>query len=230
MAYAYANQPQNRAAAIAGVAAIHAGLGALLIYGLATGSFAPPESPKLSAGQIPIEPPPPPEPTAEPSPDKAQEASSRPVVAPLPPTSLATSPPRVDTSDIILPPAPPVPVPLPNVAPTVAPPPPPPSPTPSFDPVAARPSNSPGGWVTQADYRQAWISREYTGTVGFRLSVGASGRVENCSVTRSSGVSALDQATCQLITRRARFDPAKNGQGRAVAGTYSSAVRWQLPD
>ena len=162
--------------------------------------------------------------------DKAQEASSRPVVAPLPPTSLATSPPRVDTSDIILPPAPPVPVPLPNVAPTVAPPPPPPSPTPSFDPVAARPSNSPGGWVTQADYRQAWISREYTGTVGFRLSVGASGRVENCSVTRSSGVSALDQATCQLITRRARFDPAKNGQGRAVAGTYSSAVRWQLPD
>ena len=42
--------------------------------------------------------------------------------------------------------------------------------------------------------------------------------------------SVLDEATCELVTRRARFDPAKNNQGRAVAGNYSSAVRWQLPD
>ena len=39
MAYANAQTPQNRLAAIAGVAAIHAGIGAILIYGLATGSF-----------------------------------------------------------------------------------------------------------------------------------------------------------------------------------------------
>ena len=76
----------------------------------------------------------------------------------------------------------------------------------------------------------SWISRGYDGTVGYRVSVGASGKVENCSVTRSSGVSALDEATCQLVSRRARFDPAKNDQGRAVAGNYSGAVRWQLPN
>jgi len=32
------------------------------------------------------------------------------------------------------------------------------------------------------------------------------------------------------VTRRARFDPAKNDQGRATAGKYAGAVRWQLPD
>ena len=109
-------------------------------------------------------------------------------------------------------------------------PPPPPKPTPSFDPVAARPANNARAWVTQSDYRSSWISRDYAGTVGFRLNVGASGRVEGCSVTQSSGVAALDEATCQLVTRRARFDPAKNGEGRAVAGSYNGAVRWQLPD
>ena len=123
----------------------------------------------------------------------------------------------------------PQPLPLPSIAPTLAPPP-PPKPTPSFDPVAARPANNARAWVTQSDYRSSWIARDYAGTVGFRLNVGASGRVEGCSVTQSSGVAALDEATCQLVTRRARFDPAKNGEGRAVAGSYNGAVRWQLPD
>ncbi|MBB3033315.1 energy transducer TonB [Alteriqipengyuania lutimaris] len=229
MAYGYAHQPRNRMTAIVAVAGIHAGIGALLIYGLTTGGFAAPEIPNLTAGQIKVEPPPPP-PTPEPQPTSNAQPSSRDVVAPKPPLNVSTNPPRVDTSDIILPPMPPQPLPLPSVTPTLAPPPPPPSPTPSIDPVAARPANDPGSWVTQADYRSSWVSRDYAGQVGFRLSVGASGRVENCTVTRSSGVSALDQATCQLVTRRARFDPAKNGQGRAVAGSYSSAVLWQLPD
>lgn len=225
MAYAYANQPQNRATAIVAVAGIHAGLGALLIYGLTTGGFAPPEIPNLTAGQIAIEPPPPP-PTPEPT--TAPNTSSRPVVAPVPPLPLPSAGPNIDTTDIILPPAPPVPTPMPKVTPTLAPP--PPVPTPTLDPVAARPANNPGGWVTQNDYRSSWVSRGYAGEVRFRLSVGASGRVESCSVTRSSGISALDETTCQLVTRRARFDPAKNGQGRAVPGSYSNAVRWQLPD
>lgn len=229
MAYANAQTPQNRVAAIAGVAAIHAGIGAILIYGLATGSFAPPEVKKLVGGQIDLDPPPPtPEPTPEPTVDATQ--SSRQVVAPTPPLTITDNPPRIDTTDIILPPTPPVPKVYPSPLPTVSLPPPPPAPTPTFDPVGPRPSNNQSGWVTQNDYRSSWISRGYAGTVGFRVSVGAGGKVENCSVTKSSGVSALDQATCQLVSQRARFDPAKNDQGRAVAGSYTGAVRWQIPE
>lgn len=229
MAYATASNPQNRVTALVVVGGIHAGIAALLVYGLAVGEFEKLPPPPFGGEQIPIEPPPPtPDPT--PKPDTKAPESSRQVVVPDPPISIPTNQPLIDTSDIILPPTPPNPRPVPSPQPTLAPPPPPPVPTPSFDPVLARPSNNPGSWVTQSDYRSSWISREYTGTVGFRLSIGAGGKVEGCSVTKSSGVSELDQATCQLVQRRARFNPAKNDQGRAVAGTYNSAVRWQLPD
>jgi protein TonB len=43
-------------------------------------------------------------------------------------------------------------------------------------------------------------------------------------VTRS-----LDGATCDLVTKRARFDAARDGNGKPVAGTYSNAVKWSIP-
>jgi len=229
MAYANAQTPQNRIAAIAGVAAIHAGIGAILIYGLASGEFEKIVNPPLVGGQIDLDPPPPtPEPTPEPQQKKTE--SSRPVVAPDPPYAIATNAPIVIADEIMLPPSPPMPNAFPTPRSTVSLPPPPPAPTPTFDPVAATPSNGQSGWVTQNDYRSSWISRGYAGTVGFRVSVGASGKVENCSVTKSSGVSVLDETTCKLVSRRARFNPAKNGEGRAVAGSYTGAVRWQIPE
>ena len=61
MAYTYANQTQNRLPAILGVAGVHAGIGALLIYGLASGEFEKIVQPPLEGGQIELPPPPPPE-------------------------------------------------------------------------------------------------------------------------------------------------------------------------
>ena len=60
--------------------------------------------------------------------------------------------------------------------------------------------------------------------------VGSDGRVDACEITRSSGNAELDAATCKNVTRRARFEPATNGDGQKVVGSYSSTVRWQLPD
>jgi len=227
MAYAYAQKPQNRATAIAAVVGVHVGLGALLVYGLATGGITQPDKPPLVGTQIDLPPPPPPpEPVDQPQPKVPQ--SSREVVVLDPPIDISSNPPTVDTTDRILPPSDPVTKPTSDPLPKATPPSPPPAAT--FDPVPPRPSNSRNGWVTQGDYRSSWISRGYTGQVGYRLTIGASGRVEACSVTQSSGVSALDQATCQLVTKRARFNPAKNDQGRAISGSYTGAVLWQLPD
>jgi len=63
----------------------------------------------------------------------------------------------------------------------------------------------------------------------FTVQVGADGRVTSCNVTGSSGTPELDSTTCSLIQRRARFNPATNGDGQAVAGSWSSSVRWQIP-
>jgi protein TonB len=54
--------------------------------------------------------------------------------------------------------------------------------------------------------------------------------VKGCEVTASSGSSDLDAATCANVAKRARFNPATDESGARVAGSYSSAVRWEIPD
>lgn len=107
--------------------------------------------------------------------------------------------------------------------------PPAPPPTPIADPINASPKGNPGDWVTDNDYRTPWIRRGYSGTASFTLDISASGRVSDCTITRSTGHTALDEATCSLLTRRARFNPAQDSSGISVPGTFSSAITWKLP-
>jgi len=53
--------------------------------------------------------------------------------------------------------------------------------------------------------------------------------VTGCSVTSSSGSPDLDDATCANVTRRARFNPATDGEGQPTSGSYSNRVRWVIP-
>jgi TonB family protein len=71
--------------------------------------------------------------------------------------------------------------------------------------------------------------RSAAGTVSFRLDVTPEGRVSRCEVTMSSGSPALDAATCRIMTERPQFEPAHDRNGRAVADTVSSRIRWVLP-
>ena len=105
-----------------------------------------------------------------------------------------------------------------------------PDPRPRVEPKPAAPRNNPGGWVTDSDYRSAWIRRDFAGTVSFSLSIDANGRVSNCSVTGGSAPQELKDASCSLIQRRARFNAATDGEGRPTTGSYSNTVRWQIPE
>lgn len=67
------------------------------------------------------------------------------------------------------------------------------------------------------------------GDVGYRLVIGANGRVERCDVIAASGSSTLDAATCRLMQRRARFEPARDAEGRAVPDVVVSRASWALP-
>jgi protein TonB len=175
----------------------------------------------LPARSIPADPPPPP-PTAEPS----VPADNRPLVAPKPAVDLN----RNSTSATIIEL---VPLPQPSALPTTPaadPLPLEPSPTPSFQPKAASPLGHPGRWATSADYPARALREEREGTTRFRVIVGADGRVKGCEVTASSGSPDLDAATCANVAMRARFSPATDESGARVAGSYSSAVRWEIPD
>jgi len=80
------------------------------------------------------------------------------------------------------------------------------------------------------DYPQSAIRNEEQGTTAVRLSVGTDGRVTDCSITASSGSTALDNATCNIIRRRARYTPAQDQAGNPVGGSDTARIRWELPE
>jgi TonB family protein len=73
----------------------------------------------------------------------------------------------------------------------------------------------------------AQVNREQ-GLVRFRLTVGTTGQVVGCEVLQSSGSSALDSATCNIMRRRAKFTPARSATGKPVEGFVEEQVRWSL--
>nr|WP_293882738.1 energy transducer TonB [Sphingomonas sp.] len=155
-------------------------------------------------------PPPPPKTALPPPPVVAPPAIVRTNIIPQTVTTVATPPPVF------------IPTPEP---PRPAPPPPPPPAVVS----KLTPKGSPGSWATNDDYPPAAQREGSEGTTSFRLEVGPDGRVTSCSVTGSSGSSLLDDTTCKLVSRRARFTPGKDSAGNATGGSYANRVRWQIP-
>lgn len=115
---------------------------------------------------------------------------------------------------------PPSPLPMPG---TGTPLPPPPWAT------AAKPAGNPAEWVTVNDYPLKSLREELQGTAGFRVTIGTDGTVTGCTITSTSGTPELDEATCRLVSQRARFSPALDAKGQPVVGQYSSRIRWVIP-
>lgn len=90
------------------------------------------------------------------------------------------------------------------------------------------PSTNPGGWVTVDDYPPEALAVRAQGRITFTLNVGNDGRPTGCIIVQSSGFAALDNATCQLLMARARFQPA-GADGYTSRNSYTNSVRWQLP-
>jgi TonB family protein len=80
--------------------------------------------------------------------------------------------------------------------------------------------------ITASDYPR---NVRAEGTARFEIVVDAEGRPQSCAITTSAGNDALDKATCNAFMKRARFTPAKDGAGQAVAGRYRGSVTWKEP-
>lgn len=214
MAYADQQMSGSKVTALIIVALIHIVVGYALVTGLAyegvrnvikkvtTVDIKEPEKPK--------EPPPPP---------PKSLVAPPPIVAPPVKIDVAPAPVNIDVTPVA-PPPPPV-----FVAPAAPPAPPPPR----FTPKQPQPKGSPGSWATSNDYPSRALREEREGVTGFRVSVGTDGKVTDCSVTSSSGSPDLDQATCDNVRRRARFQPATDGEGNPTTGSYSNRIRWVIP-
>ena len=223
-------QPHSHAriAGVTGVALIHVALAFGLATGLTIKYFDPPETENIEGTTVTLPPPPLP---ADPPPEQPQprqeDPAYTPPVAPVPPLNI----PRDNRTEVTvnLPPTndvivrvPPIPIPAP-------PSPPPPPPRPAFDARGPVPTNGPAGWITADEYPGRSLQREEEGTASYAVEVGTNGRVTECRITSGTGHRLLDEATCDWVKRRARFDAAIDTTGAKVAGTYRGQVTWQIP-
>ena len=219
MAYADNHSTYRKLGAGAAVLALEAGLAFAIITGLAitinrtaqtrTTTFViPPEA-------SPTPPPPQPQPSAQ-----AEHRAPRPQVetnydlGPLAlPTFIADD--KLGSGDAGT-------VEFPRVLPT-------PSPVSSFAPKAARPRGKTANWVTTNDYPTNDLRAEHEGSVRYRLTIDAAGKVSDCAVVASSGFTGLDQAACANLARRGQFDPATDESGARTPGSFTGTVTWRLP-
>ncbi len=195
-------------------------IGYAMVFGLAINVLRT-ATPNLKMVEIAMPPPPPPKQPPPPPKKLEQKPTSPPIVAPPP----IVQPPVVSTPSVVTVPTPPLapPVPVPKVAP------PPPLPLKPSEASPVQPKGDPGSWITTDDYPPAALRDGKEGRTRFRLGVGADGRVTGCTVVSSSGFDELDQTACRILQRRARFAPAMNAAGQAVASSYSSSVLWRIP-
>lgn len=92
------------------------------------------------------------------------------------------------------------------------------------------PLGDPGSWATPSDYPAAALREDAEGASRFTLAVDMKGMPTACTITQTSGHAVLDERTCAVLMERARFSPARDIKGNAIGGTWSSSVRWVIPD
>lgn len=216
MAYADHSQSSSRTVSIIIVALIHAVLGYAFVTGLGI-KYVKKAAEQLNVIDVADEPPPPEEPPPPPPPD--QPVPPPPVYIPPPQVALPAPAPPIQSVPQLPPPLPP--------APTAPPAPPPPPPPPTISKAAAARGN-PSRWITNDDYPPRALRDEAEGTVAIAWEINEQGRAENCVVTSSSGNRDLDEAACNLITRRARYEPALDQAGRPIRSKGSTRFVWQL--
>ncbi|MEG3178037.1 TonB family protein [Sphingomonas sp. RB3P16] len=222
MAYADRNTSGSKVVSIVIVSVIVA----LFAWGFVNGltfKYIKKVTEKLNTFDV-VEPPPPPPDKPPPPPPEQPQLQTPPVVSPPPIVRVQSPPPPIATV-VTPPPAAPVTV-LARPAPVVV-----IAPPAAVVSKAAGPKGNPADWITNDDYPSDALSAEAQGTTAIRWDIGTNGRVENCTVTSSSGNSSLDRAACSALTRRGRYTPALD-QGGAPMRTVGQTRRvvWRLPE
>lgn len=86
---------------------------------------------------------------------------------------------------------------------------------------------NPAAIISDRDYPPSQHDKE--GTTRFELMVGPDGKPTSCTTITSSGHASLDKTACDAFLKRARFSPAKDGNGNPVTGRYRGSVTWKAP-
>ena len=167
---------------------------------------------------VDVEDKPPPPPKEPPPPPKDMPKVPPPPVTPPPLVRMEAPPPPIQT----------VTAPPPTIPPVIPSPPQPPPP-----PRKVQSAQSAKGDLrtlfTADDYPAAAQASGAEGTSQAEITIGPSGSVVGCNIIRSAGNSSLDQATCNILRRRAKFTPARDSNGNPTSDTITTPpITWRL--
>ena len=203
----------NRTLAIIMVVLLQFALGYAIVTGLAYNVIKK-AAQDLKTFDVEEQPPPPEKP---PPPPKDMPKVPPPPVTPPPLVRMEAPPPPIQT------------VTTPYIPP-VAPPAPPMAPPPPHKTVSAQ--SAKGDLRTlfgPDDYPASAQAAGAEGTAQAQITIGTDGRVVGCNIIRSSGNSALDSATCNIIRRRAKYVPARDNEGNPTTDTLTTPpITWRL--
>lgn len=79
------------------------------------------------------------------------------------------------------------------------------------------------------DYPVSALKLRMEGRVVTRSTVSVDGTLRDCAIIESSGHDLLDEVTCKLLLKRARFSPALDRAGQPIESSYVYRVVWGLP-
>jgi len=168
---------------------------------------------------VDVEDKPPPPPDKPPPPPKDMPKVPPPPMTPPPLVRTEAPPPPIQTVTQVAPP----------VIPPVAPSPPQPPPPPRKVQSAQSAKGDLRSLFQPDDYPASAQAAEAQGTAQAQLTISSDGRVEGCNIIKSSGNSALDSATCNILRRRAKFTPARDSNGQPTTDTITTPpITWRL--
>jgi protein TonB len=205
----------NRTLAIILVVVLQFGIGYAIVTGLAYNVIKK-ATQDLKTFDVEEPPPPPEEP---PPPPKDMPKVPPPPITPPPLVRVEAPPPPIQT----------VTAPTPPVIQPVVPSPPAPPPPPHKVQSAVSAKGSLTSLFSADDYPASAQAAGAEGTAQATITIGADGRVVGCNITRSTGNSALDAATCNIIRRRAKYVPARDSNGNPTTDTIQTPpITWRL--
>jgi TonB family protein len=95
--------------------------------------------------------------------------------------------------------------------------------------LAASPPTPKTIMLDAADYPEAASEAGVEGDVRFELDIDAKGKVSGCTVTAGGDLPAgLAAGTCAAVTKRWRFEPARDDAGVKVPGRLSFSIAWRI--
>lgn len=92
----------------------------------------------------------------------------------------------------------------------------------------AYPTEPSYSWFSDDDYPPAMLRGGYQGIVNFRLLVDETGRVTSCKIQVSTRPKEFDDVVCRAVTKRAKFHPALDSQGKPILSYWRQTVSFRL--